>query len=79
MSNSLYELLRKCKTRNSKYVLELIKKFNPLIKKYSYSLNYDDAEQDLIVALIEIVISFHQIKFQMNVLIDILYLIFIPA
>jgi len=55
MSNSLYELLRKCKTRNPECILEIINKFNPLIKKYSYLLNYDDAEQDLIVALIEIV------------------------
>ncbi|MBD8045814.1 RNA polymerase sigma factor [Clostridium faecium] len=54
MNDSLYELLRKCKTRDSKYILEIINKFNPLIKKYSYLLNYDDAEQDLIVALIEI-------------------------
>lgn len=55
MNDSLYELLRKCKTRNPGCILEIINKFNPLIKKYSYLLNYDDAEQDLIVALIEIV------------------------
>ncbi|ARC83154.1 RNA polymerase sigma factor, sigma-70 family protein [Clostridium argentinense CDC 2741] len=55
MNDSLYELLKKCKTKDPKYILEMINRFSPLIKKYSYLLNYDDAEQDLIVKLIEIV------------------------
>ena len=55
MKNTLYDLLIECKNRNPKYILEIIDKFNPLIKKYTYLLNYDDAEQDLILSLIEIV------------------------
>ncbi|HAG43745.1 MAG TPA: sigma-70 family RNA polymerase sigma factor [Clostridium sp.] len=55
MNSNLYELLRKGKNRDSKCILEIINKFNPLIRKYSNLLSYDDAEQDLIVSLIEIV------------------------
>ncbi len=58
MGDSLYELLKKCKTKDLKYILEMINRFNPLIKKCSYLLNYDDAEQDLIVKLIKIVYKF---------------------
>lgn len=45
------------KRRDAKAMEDIIDSFTPLIKKYSYWLDYDDAEQDLIVAFIEIIFA----------------------
>ncbi|MEF9935001.1 MAG: sigma-70 family RNA polymerase sigma factor [Clostridium sp.] len=42
---------------NKNYMESLIKSFSPLIKKYSYKLNYDGAETDLIIKFIETIHS----------------------
>lgn len=38
---------------NSEQMYQLIKKFNPLIRKYSYKLGYEDAYADIVVRFIE--------------------------
>jgi len=35
--------------------LELVKKFEPLLKKYAYLLDYDDAYNDLLVDYLELI------------------------
>lgn len=39
--------------------LKLIEKFTPLIKKYEYKLNYEDAYNDLIMDFIESIHNIH--------------------
>lgn len=47
MINHIFELMQVTQTRNSDALVELIKMFDPLLKKYSKLLNYDDAYSDL--------------------------------
>ncbi len=54
INTELYSLLLAAKSHDQQALLELITKFRPLIKKYGFYLQYEDAEQDLTVALIEI-------------------------
>ena len=51
----LKELIKKAKEGNKESMLELINKFEPLLKKYAKKLNYDDAINDLIVYFIELI------------------------
>lgn len=44
----------KDKDYREKNILETFKKFRPLIKKYTRKLNYDGAETDLVIALIQV-------------------------
>ena len=55
MNNDLYEEIVAAKNKNKVSLLNIILKFKPLISKYKFLLNYEDAEQDLILALIEVV------------------------
>ena len=50
-------LISNAKDGNKNSMLELLNKFKPLIKKYSYMLNYEDAENDLILSMINILES----------------------
>ena len=43
------------KDKNKDSLMEIINKFRPLIKKQAYALNYEDAENDLIVDMIELI------------------------
>lgn len=55
MNNKLYELVDKAKQGDKECILLIIEKFRPLVNKYSRYLNYDGADSDLIINLIEIV------------------------
>lgn len=55
MTKKLYEIINKAQMGNSECMLTIIAKFDLLIKKYSRKLNYDGADSDLIINLIEIV------------------------
>lgn len=57
MDNSLYILINASQCGDTTSLLEIIEKFQPLIKKYSRKLNYDGAETDLIISLIETIQS----------------------
>lgn len=46
------DLIFQSQTGNRDATLKLIKKFNPLLKKYSYKLCYDDAYDDLLIDFI---------------------------
>lgn len=48
------DLIFQSQTGNRDSTLELIKKFNPLLKKYSYKLRYDDAYDDLLIDFIKL-------------------------
>lgn len=48
------ELILRSQTGDKNATLELIKKFNPLLKKYAYKLFYDDAYNDLLVDFVEL-------------------------
>lgn len=49
----LYDMIIKSQNGDKKSLMEIIKKFNPIIKKYSRKLSYDGADSDLIISLIE--------------------------
>ena len=52
LENKIY-LLIKCSKDDNGTLLELLKMFEPLLKKYSYKLAYEDAYFDLQLYLIE--------------------------
>lgn len=54
MQSSLYELVKKYYLGNTEITMILINKFNPLIRKYSRKLNYDGADTDLTIHLMEV-------------------------
>jgi len=49
----LIELLKKASKGNQDSTIMIVEKFKPLIKKYSYELKYEEANTDLVIALIE--------------------------
>ncbi|MBN7771975.1 RNA polymerase sigma factor [Clostridium aminobutyricum] len=49
----LLEILQLAKNNNEEAIYYLLKKFDLLIKKYARQLNYDCAETDLIICLLE--------------------------
>lgn len=51
---TLYQILFNCKLHDEKSYLKLIEKFQPLLKKYAYLLNYEDAYNDMQLALLEL-------------------------
>lgn len=51
----LYDLIKYSGEGNEKATIEIIKKFSPLLNKYRKKLNYEYADTDLIIALIEII------------------------
>ncbi len=51
--DGLNQMVKKAQEGNKKSTIELIEKFSPLIRKYGRKLNYDDAEADIIIFLIE--------------------------
>jgi RNA polymerase sigma factor (sigma-70 family) len=53
------DLIAQSQTGSNDATLALIEKFNPLLKKYTYKLFYDDAYSDLLVDFIELL---HNIK-----------------
>lgn len=55
MADDFYELVVKSQAGDKEATLEIVTRFGPLIKKYSYLLRYDGANSDLVIALIEIV------------------------
>jgi RNA polymerase sigma factor (sigma-70 family) len=50
-----YNYILNCHVKDKTAIAFMVVKFKPLIKKYSYLLNYSDAEQDLTLAFIEII------------------------
>lgn len=60
--NDLYWLVIESQQHNKTSMTKIIERFNPLIKKYSRKLNYDGAETDLIIALIEAILSLPILK-----------------
>lgn len=55
MADRFYEIVKKSQHGDKEAMLSMINTFKPLIKKYSYYLNYDGANSDLIIAFIEII------------------------
>jgi DNA-directed RNA polymerase specialized sigma subunit, sigma24 homolog len=53
-NSDFYQCIQKCQNKDQNEMILMIMKFRPLIKKYSYLLNYCDAEQDITLAFIEI-------------------------
>lgn len=53
MDNDFHFIFQKAKRGDKEALLEIILRFNSLIKKYGNKLNYDGADTDLIIALIE--------------------------
>lgn len=52
--NKLNNIVKNAQNGNKVCMLKIIDKFMPLIKKYSNKLQYDGADRDLIIALIEV-------------------------
>ncbi|EYE87206.1 hypothetical protein Q428_14580, partial [Fervidicella metallireducens AeB] len=49
----IYNLVKKSQQKNDEALVELLERFNPLIKKYARKIRDSDAESDLIVRFIE--------------------------
>lgn len=54
--DSLYVLVSNAQNKDKNSLVEILNKFHPLIKKYTRKLNYDDAESELTIALIETIL-----------------------
>ena len=54
MENKIYLLIKQSR-ENNEALLELLEMFEPLLKKYSFMLEYEDAYHDLQVSLIEVI------------------------
>ncbi|MDF2700884.1 sigma-70 family RNA polymerase sigma factor [Clostridium saccharoperbutylacetonicum] len=57
MGEELFKSVLQVQNGNKDELMFIIEKFSPLIQKYKRKLNYDESETDLIIALIEIVLS----------------------
>ena len=55
MNNELYELIKQSQYKNKDATIKIINKFTPLIKKYDRKLNYDGADTDLTISLINLI------------------------
>ncbi len=64
MLSNLYEVFKKAQDGNKEYVLELYNKFLPLIKRYGRKLNYEEAESDLTIFLLEYIKNVDLNKFK---------------
>lgn len=53
--NTICNLISKAKIADSDSMIELLRLFEPLIKKYAYKLEYEDAENDLIASMIQLI------------------------
>ncbi len=54
----MFEMVKKIQEKEEGYksaVLELVTQFQPLIKKYSFLLNYEDSQSELTLTFIEII------------------------
>ena len=52
MNESIYKNIVNAQN-DSEQMYQLIKKFDPLIRKYSYRLRYEDAYSDIVLLFIE--------------------------
>jgi hypothetical protein len=64
MSNNLYEVFKKAQGGSGEHTIELYYKFLPLIKKYGKKLNYEEAEIDLTIFLLEFIKKMDLNKFE---------------
>ncbi len=55
MNDDLYTLITQSKNKNKDSILKIVDKFMPLIKKYTRKLNYDGADTDLTIFLINLI------------------------
>lgn len=55
MGNSFGELIKNTKKGDDQSLIDIICKFKQTIKKFTRNLHYEEAETDLIIALIEII------------------------
>lgn len=55
MTAILYDLIERSKDNNAEALMEIINRFQPLLKKLSRGLKYEYAETDLTISLIEII------------------------
>lgn len=55
MNDDLYTLITQSKNKNKDSTLKIVDTFMPLIKKYTRKLNYDGADTDLTISLINLI------------------------
>ena len=53
--DTICNLISNAKHGCSNSMMEILTKFKPLIKKYAYKLEYEDAENDLIASMIQLI------------------------
>lgn len=53
--STICKLIVAAKSGEENSMLEIINMFKPLIKKYAYKMNYEDAENDLILSMIQLI------------------------
>lgn len=58
MKKEVYTNVLFAKTGNSEALMELIKQFKPLLKKYAWKLGYEDAYEDLQLEFIKLIKEF---------------------
>lgn len=52
---TICNLILAAKSGNQDSMLEIINIFRPLIKKYTFKMNYEDAENDLILSMVQLI------------------------
>lgn len=58
MKKEVYTNVLFAKVGNSEILMELIKQFKPLLKKYAWKLGYEDAYEDLQLEFIKLIKEF---------------------
>lgn len=55
----MYDLVERAQKDDKEAMMELINRFDPLLKKYAWKLHYEDAYGDIVLYFIELIKSFH--------------------
>jgi len=57
MDNGIYESVQKARNYDEEALLLLINKYDPLLKKYAYKCNYEDAYNDLQLFFMDLILN----------------------
>lgn len=55
MNGEIYKQIQRIQYGENELIVDILDKFNPLIKKWSKKLGYEEAETDLIIYVIELI------------------------
>jgi len=62
LGEDLYNLIQLSKGGDDESTIEILEQFNPLIQKYAYKLNYEDAKSELTEKMLRLIIQMPEIE-----------------